>query len=294
MQTAQVNSVQDIGIISAVSRIRRDGYVSNLDPAFKRPEQHKGRPVFLKKCANYAAKRDVLNWGGFRVLNAVASRVRNTNLHRRKAINALCQAICHYVNIATWEIECPVIELTRQCELNTISAKGIESISRGARALQQLQKMGIIEGELIWDRSAGTWLTKYLAVTELFFEMIGIGKDEAIKQQELRFEGIRAGMTPSEAGQLSLTKYRELRKLRSIQKSFEIRRNKLTSKREYARAKRIAALPIDEQRREVAGHMWLKMKTGDIKSMPPSMFDQMVSREMRRLQAIATDPPPKD
>lgn len=269
-------------------------YVANLNPAFSKPDQHKGRPAFIKKISNYAAKRDVMNWAGFRVLFVVNGRNRYVNEHRRRAVNALVNAICHYVNLVTWQIECPVIELTRQCGLNTTSARGIESISRGARAIQMLQKLGVVTGELIWDRAQGTWTTKYLEVTERFFEMIGIDVKEVIHEQEKRFEMIREGLSPAEAGNMSLTKYKSLRKQRSIERSFEIRRNKLTSKRDHARAKRIAALPIDEQRREIAGYLYLKLGTATIRAMQhdPAAFDRMVTKEMRRLQGIATDRPP--
>lgn len=269
-------------------------YVANLNPVFSKPDQHKGRPSFIKKLFNYARKRDVMNWAGFRVLFASNNRSRYVNEHRRRAINALVPAICHYVNLVTWQVECPVIELTSQCGLNTTSKNGIESISRGARAIQMLQKLGVITGELVWDRTQGTWTTKYLEVTERFFEMIGIDVKEVVHEQEKKFELIRAGLSPTDAGQMSLTKYKALRKQRSIERSFEIRRNKLTSKRDHARAKRIASMSIDDQRKEVAGHLYMRLGTANIRSMmsDPAAFDRLVTKEMRRLQAIATDPPP--
>lgn len=274
----------------------RSLYIANELPAFHVPDTHKGRPAFLRKAKNYASKRDVMNWSGFHLLKPLIHRHRHTNMHRRRAINALVQAICHYVNLVTWQVEAPVLELTRQCGLNTVSTNGNESISRGSRALQQLQQMGIIDGELVWDRDQGTWTTKYLAVTELFWEMIGLGKEAALKEQSLRFEGVRQGLSPAEAGSMSLTKYRALRKQRSIEKSFEIRRNKLISKREHARARRIAALPLDEQRREVSRWMFDKIKSGvsSVSGFDATQFDRAVTREMMRLQAIATDNPPQN
>lgn len=295
MQTAQVNSVQDVSEASAISRIKRDGYVSNLDPAFKRPEQHKGRPHKIIKATNYARKRDVLNWAGFRVLLSDMGRQRFINEHRRRAANAMVQAVLHYVNLITWEVECPVSELTRLCELHTVSkTSGAVSITRGSRVIQMFQRLGAMTGELIWDKTQGTWTTKYLEVTERFWEMLGLDPKEMIEERVKRFaDHEKLGMTISEAGRMSLTEYRMHRRILSIQRGFEIRHNIRQAKSDRKRAKRLAAMTKDEQRKTVGEYLFIHLDNDTISFLAaePSRFDKMVTKEMNRLLRLVSDSP---
>ena len=274
-------------------------YVTNPDPKFAAPAAHKGRPQFLKKCIAYASKRDVTAYAAFYALLHLRGR-RYLNEHRRRAINAMTQAMLHYVNLTTWQVEAPVVTLTRQCGLATRGPSGVESISRGSRLICQLIDLGFLEGEKVWDKSAGTWLPKIVHVTPLFWESIGIGADAAVKEQTVRFEKMKAfNLSRDDAGRMTINDFQQLRKMRSIQRSFEIRRNIIRSKQQIKQARRIAALSLDQQRLSCTKIVIAKLTTQSPHALfelkkKPGAFDQMVTREMRRMQALATDPIPPD
>ena len=290
--------MSDISALSVGKRVRsgRGCYVANPNPSFSPPAHHKKRPQFLRKAQNFA-QRDISYFGGMQILLHARGR-RHINEHRRKALRAVVQGMLHYVNLITWQVEIPVIELARQCGLATVSAQGIESISRCARAVIMAQEFGLIDTDRVWDHKENTWIPKVIHVTDLFWDAIGIGSDAADRERVIRFERMKAlNLSREIAGRMSLTEFRELRKMRSIQHSFEIRRNKIASKQQLRTARRIASLPLDQQRIECGRRLIDKMQRAapgalsDI-TRRPSDFDKLVTREMRRMQALATDPDP--
>lgn len=290
--------MSDINAIAAVKRDRsaRGCYVANPNPEFSPPSHHKKRPQFVRKAMSYA-NRDVAAFGGMQVLLHARGR-RHINEHRRKALTAVVQGMLHYVNLITWQVEAPVIELARQCGLSTVSARGIESISRCARAVVMAKEFGLLDTDLVWDRKENTWIPKIIHVTDLFWDAIGIGAEAANRERVVRFERMKAlNLGREEAGRMTLSEFKELRKMRSVQHSFEIRRNKIASKQQMKTARRIAAMPLDQQRQECGRRLIAAMERESPRALfelqrKPGEFDRLVTRQMRRLQAMATDPLP--
>lgn len=289
VSTGSVNSLDSV-LFGEKTRIN---YVVNLTPKFEAPKSHKSRPGFLEKAMNYARKRDITNWAGFRAQFRLNNRSRYFNIHRNRAMNALCVGILHYVNLVTWEIECPVFRLTELCGLDTTAESGRQSITRGSRAIEEFERYGLIRAKNTADKQEGNYLTKFMEVTDFFWDAIGMTAKKAIHEQELRFEMIRAGLPDELAKSITITEYKKMRELRSIQRNFEIRRKRTATRKEYSRARRIAALPKDEQRRKVASYIWTKLNdaTATILQRSPSDFDVLVTKEIYRLNALATDPP---
>lgn len=278
---------------------KRGCYVHNPYPEFTPPSHHKGRPILIRKGTNLAKKRDVCAWGGFRLLRTLMGRRRHFNIHARRAINALIHAILHYVNLATWQVETSVECMARETTLDTRSAAGNRSITRASRRIADLEAAGVLECDWVWDKTAGTWLPKLMHVTERFWDMIGVPVEEALKEREIAFERAKElHMSPEMAGSLTLTEYRKLRKINTIQRAIEIRQNKIRSAREIRRAKRLAALPLDEQRRQVANTLMQRLRPDESAHFfhHPQEFNTRVTREMARIRTIAAceaDPSPQ-
>ena len=112
-QTEVIPARPQPGTESSTRRRKRVGYVVNEFPEFAAPTHHKKRPNFIMKTKSIMAKRDVCSWQGWYVLRPGHGRKRNFNLHCRRALNAMMAGMVHYVNLATWQIENAVENLTR-------------------------------------------------------------------------------------------------------------------------------------------------------------------------------------
>lgn len=283
--------------------VERGCYVTNATPQFEKPGHHKGRPKFIGKAYNVAAKRDIASWTGFIPLRPLIGRSRHWNVHRAKALNSMALAMLHYTNVITWQVETSVDVLTRQCGLDTKSRAGNHSISRGSRLIQDLEKMGIIEGKLAWDDVAGCWAYKALTVTALFWDMVGVGSEEAIKVREQAWEKWRTedawmkdGLDPTYALNLSHKEYCQLRMDRLKQRAFEYRHRKSVTAAQVRRAKRLVAAGRDTMRREVADSMFKKMTPEDARRsmQDPTAFNRAVSLAVYRLEVLAMEPVPRE
>ncbi|ELB2793260.1 hypothetical protein QMX34_003894 [Aeromonas hydrophila] len=281
--------------------VERGCYVTNATPQFEKPGHHKGRPKFIGKSYNIAAKRDLACWPGFIPLRPLIGRSRHWNAHRAKALNQMALAMLHYTNVITWQVETSVDVLTRQCGLDTTSRAGNHSISRGSRLIQDLEKMGILECSRYWDSASGSWFYKSIRVTERFWDMVGVGADEAINVRELAWEKWRTedawmkdGLDPAYALNLSHKAYCQLRLDRLKQRAFEYRHNKSATAAQIRRAKRLVAAGKDAMRREVADGMFKKMTPEEARRamQDPSAFNSAVSLAVYRLEVLAIEPSP--
>ena len=278
----------------------RAAYCRNPEPAYQRAPDDKPRPPQIQKLAALAAKRDVTAHSMFRVLIPVTDRRRYLHPCRRDAINAIVDCAIQFLDQVTWEIRIPVMEIARLTGLSTIGPSKIESFSRCSRAIQTLERFGIIEldpehGNLVFDKARGTFLTKFLRVTTRFFEICGISADEAIRQRELAFERIKTDPKKGSAI-MSLQEYLHTSKRESIRRGFTIRNNKRHSTVEHSFAKKLAELPLDEQKRVIAARLYRRMdeKTTKHYSANPGQFESLVFAELRRLTSLRDEPPPRE
>ncbi len=278
----------------------RAAYCCNPEPAYTPAHDDKRRPPQICKLAALASKRDVTAHSMFRVLIPATERSRYLHPCRRDAINAIVDCAIHYLDQVTWEIRIPVMEIARLTGLSTIGPSKIESFSRCSRAIQTLEKFGIIEldpehGNLVFDKARGTFLTKFLRVTTRFFEICGIPADEAIRQRELAFE--RLNSDPKKSNRImSLQEYLHTSKRESIRRGFTIRNNKRRSTVEHSFAKKVAGMPLDEQKRVVAERLYARLSNEMIVSLSenPAQFESLVFTELRRLKAMLDEPPPQE
>lgn len=283
--------------------IVRGCYVANATPQFEKPGHHKGRPQFIGKACNIAAKRDLACWPGWVPLRPLIGRTRHWNMHRANSLNEMGLGMLHYTNVITWQVETSVDVLTRQCRLDSTSAAGNHSITRGSRLIQDLEKMGIVECDKFWDPAAGSWYYKAITVTELFWDMVGIGAEEAIKVRELAWEKWRTedawmkdGLDPAYALNLSHKAYCQLRMDRLKQRAFEYRHRKSVTAAQIRRAKRLVAAGKDAMRREVADSMFKKMTPEEAHHAMHNLpaFNSAVSLAVYRLEVLAMEPLPPE
>lgn len=283
--------------------IVRGCYVANATPQFEKPGHHKSRPKFIGKAYNIAAKRNLACWVGFVPLRPLIGRTRHWNKHRAQALNQMALAMLHYTNMITWQVETSVDVLTRKCGLDTTSRAGNHSITRGSRLIQDLGKMGLVEGEPLWDAAAGSFYYKAITVTERFWDMVGVGAEEAIRVREQAWEKWRTedawmkdGVDPTYALNLSHKAYCQLRMDRLKQKAFEYRHRKSVTAAQIRRAKRLVAAGKDAMRREVADAMFKRMTPADRhRAMQnPSAFSSEVSLAVWRLEVLAIESLPPE
>lgn len=274
-------------------------YVHNPYPTFEAPAHHGQRPAFIRKLVNYASKRKVCYWEGFRALWPIdpatlkpIHRQRHFNLHRARAIQAVVIGIAHHLNIVTGIVKGASIELlAHQCGLATKSKAGNESITRASRAIITLEQFGVLRCEKVWDKTAGTWIPKLIEITPLFLDMCGINREEyeRAQQQQLGFE--KRGLSLAEQEELTISEARRRAKLLHRQAAFERRRKQDKDHAARKLAKKLAQKSLDEQRRAVQNDLIKMLGADEIKRLGVAGFKELVDRELGRLRRIAADPP---
>lgn len=273
-------------------RSSRSCYCANPSPEFVEPTHYRAPPPIIKKLINRAHKTSVTAWPGLRLIDR-ENRERTIYPSRRLAINALVQGMLRHLDLVTLEIQLPVSLLAELCALSTTSAAGNLSITRASRAVIDMQRWGFIEGELIPDRD-GTLLPKFMRATPRFFEALGIDPEIIRREQEWRFEAIRQGLPAEQAATMTLTTYKKQRKIASIQRAFEIRRQRQDKERQLRLARRLAGMSRDEATRVLSMRMFARLSSADAMTLhqAPGRFAGMVARELDRLLTMASTAPP--
>ena len=282
---------------------RRVSYVHNPHPEFQRSEHHKQhKPKFITRCLNAVSRRDVCAWSGWYLLKTRHGRRRHFNVHCRRALNAMTYAMVYYLNRVTWQVETSIDTLTRACGLDTRSAAGNHSVTRGTRRIQLLETYGLISCKKIFDPKSGTWIFKEIVVTELFWDLIGVPLEDAIRVRDEAFVKLQndrltqGEITPAEFGRMTRTEYSHYRRQLVVDRAFRYRYNKKLSKQQIKQAKRRAALSQDELRRELAAELFKGLTPDEAQRYfrDPAAFNRRVGLEMARIRALALEPMPPD
>jgi len=274
----------------AFSCFGRADYVCNPDPEFSIPSHHKKRPLFIRKAFNYANARRVWMWEGFSYFKNVANRKRRFNKHRAKAIQAGVLCMTHHLNIVSGLVEASCTDMADMCGLSTYSKAGNLSISRFTRMIDDLEKFGLIKTEKVWDRVMGTWIPKMIWVTDIFFLMIGISVDEYKSAQNQQLGYLKQGLTLDAQEQLTITEVKKRKKRQFIEKAFESRRKKHSSKRLENQAKNFLKKSLDEQRSEIGNNLVSQLSPEELKGLSLQEFKVLVDRRLGQLRRL-TDPP---
>lgn len=280
-------------------------FAKNSNPQFVAPDHHcvKSRPHILKKCANYAAANELHHWVGWLYLRDSLGRQRKIYEDRQKALAAITQAILHFVNIHDFQVKSVTVEqLADYCGLSTTSEAGNKSISRAVRVIQMMTKAGLLECDNVWDKVyEECWITKYISVTPLFFEFIGIDFSEVEAAQAKRLAWANSAgrnaleyVNNEELATLSQTELRKRAKVAHIRSAFNHRKERVQARKQERLKKRLDNKSYNEKRTMIG-----KQILDELDDVPTSRdeFDRMINQRLSYLEKIRSsfdDSPPDD
>mgnify|MGYP003365311129 CR=1 FL=1 len=106
-------------------------------------------------------------------------RKRMPPLLRRKAIDALLQAICFHYDPLANRVNAAITTIAMECGLATESAAGNLSITRATRALKFLAELGLLTYHTEYDPDIGCYIPTDITFTPTLFEALEVS-DEAV------------------------------------------------------------------------------------------------------------------
>lgn len=282
----------------------------NRDPKYNVSKSFHKKPAFIKDIVKASQGRDVTISEAAMFPRAKDRRKKHFYKDRAKAINELHAAFSEHVNIATHQVEISLRNASDAAGLSTISEKEkakakedptytpVVSISRASRGFADMVGMGWIRADAVWqvwDKESGCWIDKIFEVTPLFFQAAGITKERVEKQQNRHLGYVKShsdkfGLTAEEAGRLSITQLKELRRQSYRKLAFERRA------KERARKKTQRALwgKTRQEQRALAIKRVINSLGNDIHTITsPDEINGLVDREIATIRKFAkVDPPP--
>jgi hypothetical protein len=261
----------------------------NLEPVFAKPKHHKARPAFLRACHTQLTKCPASSWDGWHLIQHVHGKSK-VNVHAFNALDALCKAIVHHVDIESGVVQSNVTMLSDLCGLTTESKAGNVSISRASNAVKRLIKAGLLEGELVWDKGLGCWLPKFLNVTDLFWT---VAHPEGIegynKAREIQYGFKNEGLC-NDNEWLTVTQAKERRRLAHIKTAFELRKKKHAKSKERSKAKELADKANKKARSAIAKEILNDLDTTH--GLTHEAFETMINMRQSLYRKMAADEPP--
>lgn len=210
---------------------------TNSNPTFAAPAHHKARPFFIRRAQKFAGDKDLALWPGWVPLLA-RTRKRRLYPDAANALNAIVPAMLHYANLCTHHVHATVEQLSDDSGLSTTSASGNKSITRACRIIQTMESVGLVHcPHKIWDKHSGTWLPKYIELTDVFWTMIGMDLNRVEQEQHKWRAKTEQALIPHEdAGKYTFNQLKELSRVAQVKKSYE----KRYKKSRLAKSKRLA------------------------------------------------------
>lgn len=282
--------------------------VKNTNPTYAVPSSHTNRLAFINEIVGLSQSGDVLTSDVAMYTRATQQRKKRFYRDRANAIRALHAVFSEHVNLVTHQVEISLRNASDAAGLSTISKsemdkasedKGyspVASISRASRAFKEMVLLGWIVAPdfwQVWDKERGYWIDKYFEVTPLFFEALGITAERVIKQQTNRLkylqrQAVKGGITPEQAGRMSIVQLKAERKLMWRRNAFDRRRKE--QERNKTRRK-LKDRSISEQR-NVAQLNVINVLGHDIHGISAPEFKEMVNKEIATLRKFADLNPP--
>ncbi|CAL4326007.1 Probable replication-associated protein RepA1 (plasmid) [Buchnera aphidicola (Thelaxes suberi)] len=149
--------------------------VNNLNPQFRKPPHHFHKiPYILEETLQKNKNRDFTSDPLFYSHGGNNPRSRKIHKSRRKALNAMINAIVYHVNIISYYVPASATTLTDYCGLSTIAKSGIKSITRGTRALRHLRDWDLIEYQRRWDQKTKRFFPSKIKITSKMLKLIGV------------------------------------------------------------------------------------------------------------------------
>lgn len=248
----------------------------------------------MRACHTNLTKIPAASWDGWQLIHHVHGKSK-LNVHASNAINALCLAIVHFVDLESGVVQANVTELGEHCGLNTQSDTGNKSISRTANNINRLISAGLLDGEIVWDKQLGCWLPKFINVTDAFWDVVHPeGKQGYNKAREQQLAYRSKGISDKNEW-LSVTQAKERRRLAHIKKAFEIRKSKQQTTSAKRKIKLLEQKETSKVRAEIGKQILNEL--GPLHGLEPKQFEGMINQRIALYRKIAssdtnTEPPP--
>lgn len=171
------------------------------------------------------------------------------------------------------------------------------TVSRLSRLLAEQVCFGTLgtSEKTIWDRESRQRLPKYVWITETGWKMLGVDLVKLQEQQrkrlaesEIRLQLIKEGVI-REGEEISVHSARKRWYAQRSLDAIKFRREKAAKRK---RANRLAKLPYDEQRNEIARFILKRMPPDEAYWCTKERLEQLVARDLRQLELALTASPP--
>jgi incFII family plasmid replication initiator RepA len=147
----------------------------NLNPLFSVPEGKRTLPFnlkLMKAAEGFTSCFDFSMHVAF--ARAIGVRRRMPPPCRRKAIDALLQALCFHYDPLENHVNATITTMAIECSLATESASGNLSITRATRALKFLALLGLVTYETEYCATLGCHFPTDISLTPALFDSLGI------------------------------------------------------------------------------------------------------------------------
>jgi incFII family plasmid replication initiator RepA len=151
--------------------------VKNPNPVFTPREGKKTLPFCRKlmaKAEGFTSRFDFSIHVAF--LRSLGKRHRMPPLLRRRAIDALLQAMCFHYDPLANRVQRSITNMAIECGLATESRSGNLSVSRATRALKFLAELGLITYQTEYDPQIGCNIPTDITFTPALFSALDVSE----------------------------------------------------------------------------------------------------------------------
>lgn len=163
--------------------------VKNPNPVFTPREGKKTLPFCRKlmaKAEGFTSRFDFSIHVAF--LRSLGKRHRMPPLLRRRAIDALLQAMCFHYDPLANRVQRSITNMAIECGLATESRSGNLSVSRATRALKFLAELGLITYQTEYDPQIGCNIPTDITFTPALFSALDVSEVAVVAARRSRVE----------------------------------------------------------------------------------------------------------
>lgn len=227
----------------------------------------------------------------FTFLRPHTGRQRAFREVRRNLIDALFILFINRVDLATSIVTINVSalaeELSPRDEDGHIITEQAVTVSRVSRLIDELVRFGVVQApEAEWDSVNGCRFPRHVIITETGWQMTGVDMDRLRAEQEERLRAIDDGIL--QPGETITVKAARKRWYDRCHHQTLLRRR--TRAIEARQKRRLAELPFDERKRQMAERIFRDLN-GQTQHMTPPQFEKLVWSQLYQLDLVNLDPP---
>lgn len=268
------------------------------NPAYIRPAGFKKLPNVLQYAINRMAspeRPDGIRPSAHPVVVQRVRSVRQRGMYAvtRNLFDALAMAFLNHANIVTGIVELNYGQLAESLSPRDENGEVIAGQAVTEKRISNILRLFFSIGIALpppdladnWDRINKTRLPRYIILTDEGFRLFGVREADLIKARELRLHSLR-----EEKNDWSLDEH-------SLRRAWyaDARMNAIISRRTRAAEgkfrRRMASLPFEERKREVASRIF-RRHGEDARYIPARKFEKMVWDNLYQLDLVDFGTPP--